>query len=92
MDQKRIIEHPVFPGKAGPAARRIEDDADVRAVIELMRLNYDPIVAHPTKAHRSPRPKAPDGRATWNSDPQRNRPRLIAALIGGTTETYSRRR
>ncbi len=46
-EQGRIIEHPVFPGKPGPAARRIADDADVRDVIELMRLNYDRIVSHP---------------------------------------------
>ncbi|HEX4307366.1 MAG TPA: luciferase family protein [Solirubrobacterales bacterium] len=37
----RVVEHPVFPGKHGPAARRIEDDADVADVIALMRLNYD---------------------------------------------------
>jgi Family of unknown function (DUF5519) len=43
--QGRIVDHPVFPGKQGPAARRIEDEADVRDVIELMRLNYDRIVA-----------------------------------------------
>jgi Family of unknown function (DUF5519) len=41
MDQGRIEHHPVFPGKQGPAARRIEDEDDVRDVIELMRLNYD---------------------------------------------------
>ena len=41
----RIVHHPVFPGKAGPAARRIEDEADVRDVIALLRLNYDRIVA-----------------------------------------------
>lgn len=40
-DQGRITEHPVFPGKIGPAARRIENEADVRDVIALMRLNYD---------------------------------------------------
>ncbi len=28
------------------AAHRIEDQADVRDVIELMRLNYDRVVAH----------------------------------------------
>jgi hypothetical protein len=39
--QGRITEHPVFPGRVGPAARRIEDDDDVRDVIALMRLNYD---------------------------------------------------
>jgi hypothetical protein len=44
-DQGRIEEHPVFPGKQGPAARRIEGEEDVRDVIELMRLNYDRVVA-----------------------------------------------
>jgi hypothetical protein len=34
----------VFPDRRGPAARRITDDADVRDVIELMRLNYTRIV------------------------------------------------
>jgi hypothetical protein len=38
--QGRIAEHPVFPGKVGPGARRIESDDDVADVIELMRLNY----------------------------------------------------
>jgi luciferase-like monooxygenase len=49
-EQGRIVEHPAFPGKPGPAVRRIEDDADadVRDVIELLRLNYDRIVADPT--------------------------------------------
>lgn len=37
----RIGEHPVFPGKHGPASRRIEDDGDVEDVIALMRINYD---------------------------------------------------
>jgi hypothetical protein len=41
--QGRVFHHPVFPGKEGPAARRIEDDDDVRDVIELLRLNYDRI-------------------------------------------------
>jgi len=40
-DAGRITEHPVFPGKQGPGARRIEDTDDVRDVIELLRLNYD---------------------------------------------------
>jgi hypothetical protein len=40
FEQGRIVHHPVFPGKEGPAARRIEDDADVDDVIRLMRLNY----------------------------------------------------
>jgi hypothetical protein len=45
MEQGRVVEHPVFPGKAGPAARKIENEADTRDVIELMRLNYDRAVA-----------------------------------------------
>jgi hypothetical protein len=44
-DEGRIGHHPVFPGKQGPAARGIEDEADVRDVIALMRLNYDRVVA-----------------------------------------------
>jgi hypothetical protein len=39
--QGRIVDHPVFPGRVGPAARRIEDEDDVRDVIRLMRMNYD---------------------------------------------------
>jgi luciferase-like monooxygenase len=41
----RVIHHPVFPGKEGPAARRIASDEDVRDVIALMRLNYDRLAA-----------------------------------------------
>ncbi|MFL5863415.1 MAG: luciferase family protein [Solirubrobacteraceae bacterium] len=40
-DAGRIVAHPVFPGRIGPAARRIDSPADVRDVIALMRLNYD---------------------------------------------------
>ncbi len=43
--QRRVVHHPVFPGKPGPAARRIEDESDVRDVIALLRLNYDGVVA-----------------------------------------------
>jgi hypothetical protein len=43
--QRRVVHHPVFPGREGPAARRIEDDSDVRDVIALLRLNYDRVVA-----------------------------------------------
>ena len=49
-EQNRISEHPVFPGKPGPAARRIEDDTDVVDVIALLRINYDRIIASPTAA------------------------------------------
>jgi hypothetical protein len=45
LEQGRIVHHPVFPGKVGPAARRIENEADVADVIALMRLNYDRVVA-----------------------------------------------
>jgi hypothetical protein len=41
----RIVPHPVFPHSAGLAARRIENESDVRDVIALMRLNYDRVVA-----------------------------------------------
>jgi hypothetical protein len=43
-EQDRVVDHPVFPGKVGPAARRIEDETDVRDVIGLLRLNYDRVV------------------------------------------------
>jgi hypothetical protein len=45
FEQGRIVHHPVFPDRQGPAARRIADEADVRDVIALMRLNYDRIVS-----------------------------------------------
>src|ERR671931_2762989 len=31
----RIADHPVFPGKVGPASRRIETEEDVRDVIAM---------------------------------------------------------
>jgi len=40
-----VVDHPVFPGKPAMAARRIETQADVDEVIELMRINYERIVA-----------------------------------------------
>jgi hypothetical protein len=45
-DQGRITEHPVFPGRVGPAARRIENQDDVEDVIALMRLNYERVLEH----------------------------------------------
>ena len=45
FDQGRIEYHPVFPGKPGYGARRIETEDDVRDVIALLRLNYDRVVA-----------------------------------------------
>jgi hypothetical protein len=41
----RVVHHPVFPDKDGPAARRIASEEDVRDVIALMRLNYDRLSA-----------------------------------------------
>ena len=37
----RIVHHPVFPDRVGPAARRIDDDDDVQDVVALLRINYD---------------------------------------------------
>jgi hypothetical protein len=45
FEQKRITEHPVFPGRIGPAARRIAGNTDVKDVIALLRLNYDRLTA-----------------------------------------------
>jgi hypothetical protein len=56
--QGRIAPHPVFPDSAGPAARKINGEADVRDVIELMRLNYDRLVAR----HGLPAPEQADTR------------------------------
>jgi hypothetical protein len=42
-EQGRIVPHPVFPDKPGPAARRIAGEEDVRDVIALLRINYDRI-------------------------------------------------
>jgi hypothetical protein len=41
FDEGRIVHHPVFPGREGPAARRIQGPGDVADVIELLRLNYE---------------------------------------------------
>ena len=45
FEDGRVVPHPVFPDKRGPAARRIEDEDDVRDVIRLMRDNYERAVA-----------------------------------------------
>jgi hypothetical protein len=53
FDQGRIDYHPVFPGRPGFGARRIETDEDIAEVIALMRLNYERIAARhgvPTEA------------------------------------------
>ena len=46
----RIVDHPAFPGKVGLGSRRVETDDDVRDVIELMRLNYDRLLARQESA------------------------------------------
>ena len=43
--QGRIGYHPVFPGRPGFGARRIESDDDVRDVIAMLRLNYERAIA-----------------------------------------------
>jgi luciferase-like monooxygenase len=59
--QGRIVPHPVFPDSEGPAARRIESEADVRDVIELLRLNYDRMVARHGLATEPGNPLSPSG-------------------------------
>lgn len=44
-DKGRVGPHPVNPNSPKLAARRIKNKSDVQDVIELMRLNYDRIVA-----------------------------------------------
>jgi hypothetical protein len=44
-EQGRIGPHPVNPHSTKMGARRIQDEADVDDVIELLRLNYDRVVA-----------------------------------------------
>ena len=65
FDAGRIGYHPVFPGKPGYAARKIESDDDVRDVIELIRLNYDRAIArHGLPQQSSQAAHAADGMAT----------------------------
>ena len=45
FDDGRIDYHPVFPGRPGYGARVIADEADIVDVIELLRLNYERVVA-----------------------------------------------
>ena len=53
FEQGRVGYHPVFPGKPGPAARRIASDDDVRDVIALLRLNYERVTATQTAVQAS---------------------------------------
>jgi hypothetical protein len=41
----RIDYHPVFPGRPGFAARKLESADDVRDAIALLRINYDRAIA-----------------------------------------------
>jgi len=53
FEQGRVDYHPIFPGKPGFGARRIETEADVEDVITLFRLNYERVVSRhglPTEA------------------------------------------
>jgi hypothetical protein len=43
--QGRIEPHPIFVDLVGPAARRIQTEGDVQAVIDLLRLNYERLMA-----------------------------------------------
>ena len=45
FEEHRIVPHPVFPDKRGPAERRIVTDADVADVIALLRFNYDRVAS-----------------------------------------------
>ena len=60
-DEGRIEGHPVFPGKTGPAQRRIASDADVADVVALFRINYDRAVAREERSTGSPDPRARTG-------------------------------
>lgn len=44
-DEGRIDYHPVFPGKVGWGARRIDTEEDVRDAVAMLRMNYDRTVA-----------------------------------------------
>ncbi|MBO0768666.1 MAG: DUF5519 family protein [Solirubrobacterales bacterium] len=54
QEQGRITEHPVFPGRIGPAERRINDDTDVADVIAMMRIKYDQLVLRQGARPRRP--------------------------------------
>jgi hypothetical protein len=44
-EQGRVVPHPVNPDAPGMAAHRINDEDDIREVIELLRINYDRVAA-----------------------------------------------
>jgi Luciferase len=49
MDEGRIAEHPVFPGRVGPASRQLGSRDDADDAIALMRLNYERVSASTAK-------------------------------------------
>jgi Family of unknown function (DUF5519) len=53
-EEGRVGPHPVNPHSTKMAARRIENEADVQDVIELMRLNYDRVMATDGPRSRAP--------------------------------------
>jgi hypothetical protein len=57
FEEGRIDYHPIFPGREGLGARKIETDDDVEDAIALMRLNYERVVERhglPVLASRRP--------------------------------------
>ena len=57
FEEGRIDYHPIFPGREGLGARKMETDDDVEDVIALMRLNYERVVERhglPVLASRQP--------------------------------------
>jgi len=42
-----IEEHPIFPGRIGPAARRIASERDEREVVAMLRSNYERLAGGP---------------------------------------------
>ena len=73
--RRRIDYHPVFPGKPGFGARRIESDDDVRDAIELLRINYDRVVAR----HGVPMRPEMNGIVTGAS--RGSRARVVACVV-----------
>lgn len=69
--QGRAVDHPVFPGRPGLAARRIEDEADVRDVVVLLRLNYDRVTAAAASTASPPASSAVAGTTPTESAPAR---------------------
>ena len=74
FEQGRVVHHPVSPGKVGPAARQIEDEADVRDVIALLRLNYDRALPRVDEAAAAPRRPAGPAAAIVEAISRASRP------------------